>query len=116
MSLPIRYGRTAEEWGNLVSTGTAFLIDRARLNEITTYDEMNTALARLTGARPFEFARADERAAMRHLLGLIANVNLPASGLMVSALIQYLDGDDVGPGFVPFTEQVGLLQPGAADN
>jgi len=96
---PTHYGRSEEEWDRLTDEGLAFLIERARLRKVTSYTEMNTTLARRTGLRSFDFERADERAAMGHLLGLIVERNLPTTELMISALVHYLDQNDAGPGF-----------------
>jgi hypothetical protein len=103
------YGRTTEEWNTRVDAGTAFLIERARLNKVTTYTEMNATLARRTGLRSFDFDRADERAAMGYMLGLIVDTNLSTTGLMLSAFVHYLDENDAGPGFFSLAQQLGLL-------
>lgn len=65
------YGRADSEWEELVHAGRGFLVERAKLSKLTSYTELNATLARRTGCRPFDFERADERAAMGHLLGLI---------------------------------------------
>ncbi len=47
----------------------------------------------------FDLGHADERAAMGRLLYLIVERNRPATGLMISALVTYLDANDAGTGF-----------------
>ncbi|WP_392872397.1 hypothetical protein [Streptomyces sp. LN499] len=86
-----------------------FLVERAQLGKITTYTEMNSVLARRTGLPAFDFEEAAERAAMGHLLGLIVQRDYPESGLMVSALVNYLGANNAGPGFYALAQQRGLL-------
>lgn len=57
-------------------------------------------LVRRTGLPGFEFSRADERAAMGHLLYPIVEGNRPVTGLMSSALVSYLDADDRSSGSI----------------
>lgn len=108
------YGRSDDDWDALVSAGTAFLIERAKLKKVTTYTEMNATLARRTDVAPFDFDRADERAAMGHLLGLIVESNRPTTNLMLSALVHYLGENDAGPGFFVLAQQLDLLPAGAS--
>src|SRR5689334_19118309 len=50
---------------------------------------------------------------MGHLLGLIvAERNRPVTGLMISALVIYLDGNDAGTGFYKLAQDLGELPPG----
>jgi hypothetical protein len=110
------YGRDDETWQRLAKAGTEFLIERARLGKVTTYTEFNATLVRRTGIRGFDFERSDERAAMGHLLGLIVEKNYPATRLMISALVHYLDANDAGPGFYALATQLGLLAHSASAN
>ncbi|GGT45835.1 hypothetical protein GCM10010176_106240 [Nonomuraea spiralis] len=103
------YGRDDSTWEQLTEAGLKFLIERARLRKITTYTELNAVLERRTGLPGFDFARQDERAAMGHLLGRIVEQNRPVSGLMISALVTYLDGTDAGGGFYALAADLGLL-------
>jgi hypothetical protein len=51
---------------------------------------------------------------MGHLLGLVVvERNRPATGLMISALVIYLDGNDAGSGFYKLAQNLGELAPGA---
>lgn len=108
------YGRDDMEWDLLTEVGLRFLIERAQLRKVTSYTELNTVLERRTGLRRFDFERADERAAMGHLLGLIVEREQPTTGLMISALVNYLDANDAGPGFYKLAVELGLLKPGAS--
>jgi hypothetical protein len=105
----MRYGRSEDEWDELAEAGLEFLVERARHGQLTSYTELNDALADRTGLARFDFARPDERAAMGHLLGLIVERNYPTTVLMISALVHYLGGNDAGPGFYALAVQLGLL-------
>jgi hypothetical protein len=110
----LRYGRDETIWDQLAETGLAFLIERARLQKLTSYTELNATLVRRTGLPGFDFSRADERAAMGHLLYLIVEINRPATNLMISALVSYLDANDAGGGFYSYAQDLGLLPRKAA--
>ena len=103
------YGRGDDEWDRLAETGLAFLIERARLKKMTTYTELNATLCRRTGLRGFDFEQEKERAAMGHLLGLIVDRNHPTTTLMISALVQYLNANDAGPGFYALAVELGPM-------
>lgn len=112
----IAYGRTEDEWHRLTDEGTAFLVERARMERVTSYTEMNATLARRTGLRPFDFDRQDERAAMGALLGRITEATFGSTGVLISALVHYLDANDAGPGFYALAQRLGLLPPKASRN
>jgi hypothetical protein len=107
--VPDRHGRTQEEWVRLTREGLRFLVERARLGQLTTYTEMNTVLHNRTGIRAFDFEQAGERAAMGELLGRINDLERPESGHMISALVRYLDENDAGPGFYRLAQEYGML-------
>lgn len=52
------YGRDEEDWDQLADAGLAFLIERARLEKLTSYTELNATLQRRTGLPGFDFRRA----------------------------------------------------------
>jgi hypothetical protein len=108
------YGREEEEWDQLADTGLAFLAERARLAKLTSYTELNATLERRTELPGFDFGRADERAAMGHLLYLIVERNHLTTNLMISALVTYLDANDAGTGFYAFAQDLGLLPRNAS--
>ncbi|MEV6261933.1 hypothetical protein AB0M42_14440 [Streptomyces sp. NPDC051784] len=101
-----------------MSAGEGFLVERAKLGEITSYTDLSSALAERTGHRPFDFEHADERAAMGHLLGLIVErnqVSMPSDPpLMLSALVSYLGANDAGPGFYQLAKEQQLLSMSAS--
>jgi hypothetical protein len=110
----LMYGRDDEVWGRLVEVGLSFLIERGRLGKATSYTELNAVLIRRARIAGFDFERADERAAIGHLLGMIVERNHPTTGLVISALVHYLDANDAGPGFYALAMQLGLLPHGAS--
>jgi hypothetical protein len=108
------FGRDELIWDEMAEAGEAFLVERARMGRPTSYTELNATLARRTGLPGFDFSRQDERAAMGHLLGLIVERNRPVTGLMISALVTYLNANDAGPGFYALAQQLGDLPRGAS--
>ena len=46
---------------------------------------------------------------MGHLLYLIVESSRPATNLMISALVSYLDANDAGGGFYTYAQDLGLL-------
>lgn len=103
------YGRDDDTWERLTTAGLDFIVQRARLENVTTYTELNATLVHRTGIPGFDFDREDERAAMGHLLGLIVERNYPTTNLMISALVRYLDANDAGPGFYALAIRMQLL-------
>jgi hypothetical protein len=105
------FGRDDDEWHRLAETGESFLIEQARLGRTTSYTELNTILQQRMGFPGFDFGLQSERAAMGHLLGLIVERNFPETGLMISALVTYVDGNDAGGGFYRLAADRGLITP-----
>jgi hypothetical protein len=103
------YGRDDVIRDQLAQVGLEFLVERARLRKLTSYTELNATLMRRTGLPGFDFSRADERAAMGHLLYLIVELNRPLTGRMISALVTYLDANDAGSGFYAYAQDLGML-------
>jgi hypothetical protein len=108
------FGRDEADWDLLLAAGEEYLIECARVGRLTSYTELNVALERRTGLRRFDFEMQAERAAMGHLLGLIVKErNHPVTGMLISALVVYIDGNDPGPGFYKLAQDMGKLKPGA---
>lgn len=108
----MRYGRSDEEWAKLAEAGQAFLIERAEMQRTTSYTELNAVLVNRTGAAGFNFDLEVDRAAIGELLGRISDDALSRTGgLLISALVQYLDSNDAGPGFYAFARSKGLPVP-----
>lgn len=108
------YGRPEEEWAALGQAGWEFLVEQARLGQLTSYSEMNTVLAQRTGVRGFDFNLDSERAAMGELLGRLSDRSLAEANVMISALVRYRGGNDAGSGFYHLAQQKGLLRDPAS--
>ncbi|TDD62085.1 hypothetical protein E1263_05430 [Kribbella antibiotica] len=67
-----------------------------------------------TGCRPFDFEQAADRAAVGYLLGRIVERNYSRTGLMLSALVRYIDANEAGPGFSQLAQQMNLLDKNAS--
>lgn len=113
---PRPYGRTDAEWERLTHVGLDFLVERARMGRPTSYTEMNTVLHQRTRLPPFNFELDHDRAAMGYLLGRILELDRPTSGRMITALVNYLDQNDAGPGFYRIAQQHGLLRKNASEH
>ncbi|WP_300614471.1 hypothetical protein [Trebonia sp.] len=109
---PVKYGRDEGEWNELEEAGLEFLRERARLERVTSYTETNTVLAQRTGHRRFDFDQESERAAMGYLLGRISDREFGRTGVLISAIVNYLDANDAGPGFYKLAQDKGLLPRG----
>jgi hypothetical protein len=108
------FGRDQADWDLLAEAAEVFLVERARLGRLTSYTELNFALEGRTDLRRFDFGLQADRTAMGHLLGLVVvERNRPVTGLMISALVIYLGGNDAGPGFYKLAQDLGELSPGA---
>jgi hypothetical protein len=107
-----KYGRDDEQWNELEEAGLEFLSQRARLERVTSYTEMNTVLAQRTSHRSFDFDQDSERAAMGYLLGRISDREFSRTGVLISAIVSYLDANDAGPGFYKLAQDRGLLPRG----
>jgi hypothetical protein len=113
----VRYGRSEEEWARLTDVGTKFLIERATMQRTTSYTELNAALINRTDTAGFNFDLDAERAAIGELLGQISEDTVAETGgLLISALVQYLDANDAGPGFFTLAKSKGLPVPTTTDD
>lgn len=111
----MRYGRDEDEWRTLIEAGIEFLRERGEMERTTSYTEFNAALARRTGKRQFDFNLDSERAAIGHLLEQISEAAYEScGGLLLSALVQYLDSNDAGPGFYSLAQRKGAKSPRTA--
>src|SRR5579875_3479186 len=109
---PRKYGRGENEWNELEEAGLEFLRERAGLERVTSYTEMNTVLTQRTEHRCFDFNQESERAAMGYLLGRISDREFSRTGVLISAIVNYLDANDAGPGFYKLAQAKGLLPRG----
>lgn len=107
------YGRSDDEWDRIVDDTMMYLSDQARLKRIVSYSDLNSALAR-QGHIPFDFDLDRDRTAIGVLLGDAVHRSIGDSGVMLSAIVVYIDRNDAGPGFYKFATQLGLLPSTAA--
>jgi hypothetical protein len=113
----VRYGRSEEEWARLADVGKKFLIERATMQRTTSYTELNAALIHRTDTPGFNFDLDADRAAIGALLGQISEDTVGETrGLLISALVQYLDANDAGPGFYALAKSKGLPVPTTTDD
>lgn len=105
------WGRDELEWTELLDATSDFLAERGRIGRTTSYTELNSVLHRRIGARPFDFTKESERAAMGALLGEVASRDLPKVGALVSSIVLYLNENDAGTGFYRLAENLKLLTP-----
>lgn len=104
-----RFGRTADDWDALVAEATAFLEDQARLSRLTSYSDVNSAIARRSGLPAFDFSLDRDRAAMGALLGDISQEKIGDGQSLLSAIVVYIDRNDAGTGFYRLAQHLGLL-------
>ena len=111
------YGRTELEWEALEAAGWDFLITRAKRpgDPRTNYTEVNEILAERTGQPMWNFNLEHDRAAMGELLGrlvdrsYIGTKDQPSGGLMISAIVMFLNENGVGGGFYRKAASLGLI-------
>lgn len=109
------YGREAGDWEQLTAEGLDYLEDLAAHRLDASYGKLNGELARRTGLRPFNFDLDAERAAMGELLGQISEASYAGTGVLISAIVHHVDGDDnpgPGKGFYGLAQKKGLIRPG----
>ena len=102
------FNRSDNEWDAIVVDTQAFLEEQARLRRITSYTEVNTALA-AAGHKPFDFSSQSDRNAVGAVLGDTVHRTVGDTGVMLSAIVAYIDRNDAGPGFYNLAVQLGLL-------
>lgn len=92
----------------MVDDAVTILSDQARLKRILSYSDLNSALAR-RGHAPFDFEGESDRTAVGYLLGEVVRQTIGDSGVMLSAIVAYLNRNDAGPGFYKYATELGLL-------
>jgi hypothetical protein len=102
------FSRSDDEWGAIVADTQAFLEDQARLRRVTSYTDVNTALA-AAGHEPFDFSSQRDRSAVGAVLSDVVSRTIGDTGVMLSAIVAYIDRNDAGPGFYSLAVQLGLL-------
>ncbi|WP_200828225.1 hypothetical protein [Mycobacterium sp. 3519A] len=102
------FDRSDDEWDAIVVTTQAFLEEKSRARLITSYSEVSNALAE-AGHRPFDFSMPSDRNAVGAVLGDVVERTIGDTGIMLSAIVAYIDRNDAGPGFYNLAVQLGLL-------
>lgn len=102
------FDRSDDEWDAIVADAQAFLEDQARLRRVTSYTDVNSALA-AAGHRPFDFTMQRDRNAVGAVLGDVVNRTIAETGVMLSAIVAYIDRNDAGPGFYSLAVELGML-------
>lgn len=102
------FGRTQDEWEAIIEESIEILRAQARLKRVTSYSDLNSNLGR-RGHRPFDFEQQSERAAMGSALGQVSRRSVGECGVMLSAIVVYIDRNDAGPGFYNLAVELGLL-------
>ncbi|WP_322937593.1 hypothetical protein [Nocardioides bizhenqiangii] len=105
----MKWGRDDLEWAELVDATADFLVEQASLQRTTSYTELNAVLAQRTDARPFDFDKESERAAMGAMLGEVAVRMREDVGALISAIVLYLNENDAGGGFYRLASALGML-------
>lgn len=108
------HGWPDDDWDILVSETRRYLIERARLKRSTSYTELNATLKERTGLACFDFARAEDRATMGHLLGRVSRDAVSEGKPMLSSIVIYLNENDAGSGFYKLAEELALLDTGSS--
>ncbi len=107
------FGRSDDEWDAIVDDAISFLQEQAKLKRVTTYTALNTALAS-RGHVPFDFELEIDRKAIGSVLGHVVSKTIGDSGVMLSAIVAYLNRNDAGPGFYALAIELGLLASAAS--
>jgi hypothetical protein len=102
------FDRSDDEWDGIVDATIEILRDQARLRRVTSYSDVNSALAR-RDHRPFDFTVQSDRTAMGAVLGDVVERTIGDTRVMLSAIVAYIDRNDAGPGFYSLAVQLGLL-------
>lgn len=108
----MKYGRSDDEWDELVDAATDHLIEVARDRNLTNYTDLSSQLVRRTGHSGFDFKTARDQAAVGALLADVIERTYAEIGAMLSALVVLKATGDPGDGFYRYAKQLGLFKPG----
>jgi hypothetical protein len=100
--------RSGTSWGT-----PAWIPGGARPGRADELHRPEPELVRRTGLAAFDFGQAADRAALGHLLGLVADRTFADSGLLISALVTYRHGDSPAAGFFSLAAEQGLIRAAA---
>jgi hypothetical protein len=95
----MKYGRSEDEWDELVDAATEYLAEVARSRTIASYTDLNLELVRRTGRSRFDFNMDRDQAAVGALLGEVTEGTYDEIGAMLSSLVVQKATGDPGEGF-----------------
>jgi hypothetical protein len=108
----MKYGRSDEEWNELVDAATDYLVEVGKDRMVTNYTDLSSELVRRTGHPGFDFNMDRDQAAVGALLGEVTDGTYDEIGAMLSSLVVQKATGDPGEGFYRFARKLGLLRPG----
>ncbi|MEX5305208.1 hypothetical protein RF644_05565 [Kocuria sp. CPCC 205258] len=105
------YGRTWDQWDQMLTVVEDFLIEIAEIEDQTNYSEVNARLLE-EGLPGFKFFLDSERAAIGSLLGQISERSYAADEILLTVLVIHHDTpNDIGGGFWRLTAKYGMVSP-----
>ncbi|OBG42932.1 hypothetical protein [Mycolicibacterium fortuitum] len=108
----MKYGRSDDEWSELLNAATDYLVEVAKSRGLTNYTDLSAELVNRTGYARFDYNLDRDQAAIGALLGQVTDGTLDDAGTMLSALVVQKATGDPGEGFYRFARKLGLLRPG----
>lgn len=108
----MKYGRSEDEWDELVDAATDYLIEVAKGRRLVNYTDLSSELARRTGYAGFEYDMPRDQAAVGALLGEVTDGTHAEVGAMLSSLVVQKATGDPGEGFYRFARSLGAMGPG----
>lgn len=110
------YGRTQDQWDQMLAVVEDFLIEMAEIEGQTDYSEVNACLLE-EGLPGFKFFLDSERAAIGSLLGQISERSYVADGILLTVLVIHHDTpNDIGGGFWRLAAKYGVVSPKPNDH
>lgn len=110
------YGRTQDQWEQMLAVVEDFLIEMAEIEDQTNYSEVNARLLQ-EGLPGFKFFLDSERAAIGSLLGQISERSYVADGILLTVLVIHHDTpNDIGGGFWRLAAKYGMVSPKPNDH
>ncbi|MEB2527411.1 hypothetical protein [Kocuria rosea] len=110
------YGRTQDQWEQMLAVVEDFLIEMAEIEDQTNYSEVNARLLQ-EGLPGFKFFLDSERAAIGSLLGQISERSYVADGILLTVLVIHHDTpNDIGGGFWRLAAKYGMVPPKPNDH
>lgn len=109
-----RDDRTPDQWQELVDAATKSLTRTARLKRLSNYTDLNRDIAAQTGQTAFDFSSPEGRNAMGQILADVVEETYSDKGVMLSALVPYVDSNRPGGGFYHLAVNMGLLDKDAS--